>query len=81
MHVRRAQHAKALRASLETAQAQVDGEALFKALTGFDARMTLSASSPVMLTMRDSTMAREDMLHLTVKAMERLLARMERQSA
>ena len=62
-------------------QAQVDGEALFKALTGFDARMTLSASSPVMLTMRDSTMAREDMLHLTVKAMERLLARMERQSA
>ena len=59
------------------ANAQVDGEKLFKALQGFDKRLTLNASLPVTLTMRDRTMAREDMLHLTAKVMERLLARMD----
>ena len=61
--------------------AQVDGEALFKALTGFDKRLTLSAGSPVTLCLRDATLAREDMLHLCVKVMERLLARMSRSAA
>ena len=59
------------------ANAQVDGERLFKALQGFDKRLTLNAALPVTLSMRDRTMAREDMLHLTTKVMERLLARME----
>ena len=58
------------------ANAQVDGEKLFKALQGFDKRLTLNAAPPVTLSMRDRTMAREDMLHLTTKVMERLLARM-----
>ncbi|MBQ2834368.1 MAG: transcription-repair coupling factor, partial [Clostridia bacterium] len=45
--------------------AQVDGEKLFKALQGFDKRLTLSVSLPVTLTLRDRTMNKEDMLHLT----------------
>lgn len=61
--------------------AQVDGERLFKALQNFDRRLTLNAARPVTLSMRDDTLAREDMLHLTTKAMERLLARMQAQSA
>ena len=58
--------------------AQVDGEKLFKALQGFDKRLTLNASVPVTLTLRDRTMNREDMLHLTAKVMERLIDRMSR---
>lgn len=56
--------------------AQVDGEKLFKALTGFDRRLTLNAAMPVTMTFRDDTLGKEDMLHLCVKVMERLLARM-----
>ena len=57
--------------------AQVDGEKLFKALSGFDKRLTLNAAQPVTLSLRDRTLAREDMLHLCAKVMERLLARMD----
>ena len=56
--------------------AQVDGERLFKAMNGFDKRLTLSVAQPVSLVMRDRTLAREDMLHVTAKAMERLISRM-----
>ena len=56
--------------------AQIDGARLFRAMTGFDKRLTLNAAAPVMLVLRDRTLAREDMLHLCVKVMERLLARM-----
>ena len=56
--------------------AQVDGEKLFKAMNGFDKRMTINAALPVSLVMRDRTLARDDMLHVTAKAMERLLSRM-----
>ncbi len=56
--------------------AQIDGEKLFKAMNGFDKRMTLNAALPVQLVMRDRTLARDDMLHVTAKAMERLLTRM-----
>ncbi len=62
-------------------EAQVDGKALFGAVTGFDKRLTLSAGSPVTLSLRDATLAREDMLHLCVKVMERLLARMNLNAA
>ncbi len=58
--------------------AQVDGEKLFKALQGFDKRLTLNASVPVTLSLRDRTMNREDLLHLTAKVMERLIDRMSR---
>ena len=61
--------------------AQVDGARLFKALSGFDKRLTLNAALPVTLSMRDDTLAREDMLHLTTKVMERLLSRMDALSA
>ena len=46
---------------------------------GYEAgdQLTLNAALPVTLSMRDRTMAREDMLHLTAKVMERLLARMD----
>ena len=63
------------------ANAQVDGEKLFKALQGFDKRLTLNAALPVTLCLRDRTLAREDMLHLAVKVMERLLERMDKLSA
>ncbi len=56
--------------------AQVDGGRLFKAMMNFDKRLTLSAASPVMLILRDRTVNREDMLHLAVKMMERLLEKM-----
>ena len=62
-------------------EAQVDGKALFGAVTGFDKRLTLSAGSPVTLSLRDAKLAREDMLHLCVKVMERLLARMNLNAA
>ena len=58
------------------AAAQVDGVRLFKAVSGFDKRLTLNAASPVTLVLRDRTLAREDMLHLCVKVMERLISRM-----
>lgn len=58
------------------ANAQVNGEKLFKALNGFDKRLTLNAALPVTLSVRDRTLGREDMLHLTTKIMERLLSRM-----
>ena len=58
--------------------AQVDGEKLFKALQGFDKRLTLNASVPVTLSLRDRTLNKEDMLHLTAKVMERLIDRMNR---
>ena len=58
--------------------AQVDGEKLFKALQGFDKRLTLSVSMPVTLSLRDRTLNKEDMLHLTAKVMERLIDRMSR---
>ena len=61
-----------------SANAQVDGEKLFKALQGFDKRLTLSVSLPVTLTLRDRTMNKEDLLHLTAKVMERLIDRMSR---
>ena len=61
--------------------AQVDGQKLFKALTGFDKRLTLNAAAPVTLTLRDATLNREDLLMLCVKVMERLLARMELSAA
>ena len=57
--------------------AQVDGEKLFKALQGFDRRLMLNAALPVTLSLKDRTLAKEDMLHLAVKVMERLLARMD----
>ena len=57
------------------ANAQVDGQKLFKALTGFDKRLTLNAAPPVTLTLKDTTLNREDLLMLCVKVMERLLAR------
>jgi len=56
--------------------AQIDGEKLFKALAKFEPRLTLNAAPPVTLVMRDRTLAREDMLHVTLKVMERLLQRM-----
>jgi len=62
------------------ANAQVDGEKLFKALQGFDKRLTLNAALPVTLCLRDRTLNREDMLHLAAKVMERLLDRMDRLS-
>ena len=58
--------------------AQVDGVKLFKAMQGFDRRMTLNASVPVTLSLCDRTIGREDMLHLAVKVMERLIDRMNR---
>ena len=54
---------------------------LFKALTGFDKRLTLNAALPVTLTLKDPTLNREDLLMLCVKVMERLLARMELSAA
>lgn len=63
------------------ANAQVDGQKLFKALTGFDKRMTLNAAPPVTLTLKDTTLNREDLLMLCVKVMERLLARMDLEAA
>ena len=57
-------------------QAKVDGEKLFKALQGFDKRLALNYGNPVSLVLRDRTLAREDMLHLCTKIMERLLDRM-----
>ena len=57
-------------------QAKVDGEKLFKALQGFDKRLALNYGNPVSLVLRDRTLAREDMLYLCVKVMERLLERM-----
>ena len=61
-----------------SADAQVDGEKLFKAMQGFDKRLTLNASAPVTLSLRDRTVNREDMLHLCAKVMERLIDRMNR---
>ncbi len=61
--------------------AQVDGQKLFKALTGFDKRLTLNAAPPVTLTLKDTTLNREDLLMLCVKVMERLLARMDLEAA
>ena len=61
-----------------SADAQVDGEKLFKAMQGFDKRLTLDASAPVTLSLRDRTVNREDMLHLCAKVMERLIDRMNR---
>ncbi|MBQ7051196.1 MAG: transcription-repair coupling factor [Clostridia bacterium] len=58
------------------ANAQLDGEKLFKALQGFDKRLTLNAALPVRLVLADRTVNKEDMLHLATKVMERLLARM-----
>ena len=58
------------------ANAQLDGEKLFKALLKFDPRVTLNAALPVTLTLRDAKLGREDMLMTGVKVMERLLARM-----
>ena len=49
-----------------------------KALQGFDKRLTLNASVPVTLSLRDRTLNKEDMLHLTAKVMERLIDRMNR---
>ena len=63
------------------ANAQVDGERLFRALQGFDKRLTLSAALPVTLILRDGSLGREDVLHLTVKVMERLLDRMDKLGA
>lgn len=63
------------------ANAQVDGQKLFKALTGFDKRLTLNAAPPVTLTLKDTTLNREDLLMLCVKVMERLLARMDLEAA
>ena len=61
-----------------SADAQVDGEKLFMAMQGFDKRLTLNASAPVTLSLRDRTVNREDMLHLCAKVMERLIDRMNR---
>ena len=61
-----------------SADAQVDGEKLFKAMQGFDKRLTLNAAAPVTLSLRDRTVNREDMLHLCAKVMERLIDRMNR---
>ncbi|MGN0772958.1 MAG: transcription-repair coupling factor [Candidatus Ventricola sp.] len=61
-----------------SAEAQVDGGKLFKAMQGFDKRLTLNASVPVTLSLRDRTVNREDMLHLCAKVMERLIDRMNR---
>jgi len=58
---------------------QVDGQKLFNAMQKFDPRLTF-ANMPPMLIMRDRTKAREDMLHLTLKVMERLLERYDAQS-
>ena len=63
------------------ANAQVDGQKLFKALTGFDKWLTLNAAPPVTLTLKDTTLNREDLLMLCVKVMERLLARMDLEAA
>ena len=63
------------------ANAQVDGQKLFKALTGFDKRLTLNAALPVSLTLKDPTLNREDLLMLCVKVMERLLDRMDLSAA
>ena len=63
------------------ANAQVDGQKLFKALTGFDKRLTLNAALPVTLTLKDPTLNREDLLMLCVKVMERLLDRMDLSAA
>ena len=58
------------------ANAQLDGEKLFKALLKFDPRVTLNAALPVTLTLRDPRLGREDMLMTAVKVMERLMAKM-----
>ena len=58
------------------ANAQLDGEKLFKALLKFDPRVTLNAALPVTLTLRDPGLGREDMLMTAVKVMERLMAKM-----
>ena len=47
-------------------------------MQGFDKRLTLNASAPVTLSLRDRTVNREDMLHLCAKVMERLIDRMNR---
>ncbi len=57
---------------------QVNGQKLFFAMQKFDPRLTLSTTPP-MLILRDRTQGREDMLHLTLKVMERLLERYDAQ--
>ena len=57
---------------------QVDGQKLFNAMQKFDPRLTF-ANMPPTLIMRDRTKSREDMLHLTLKVMERLLERYDAQ--
>ena len=57
-------------------QAKIDGQKLFEAMQRFDPRLTLNARAPVSLRLQDRTLAREDMFHLCVKVMERLLTRM-----
>ena len=59
-------------------RAQLDGQRLFAALQGFDKRLALNYGTPPSLVLRDATLGREDMLHLAVKIMERLLDRMQR---
>ena len=58
------------------ANAQLDGEKLFKALLKFDPRVTLSVAPPVMLTVRDAKLGREDLLLTTAEIMQRLVDRM-----
>ena len=57
---------------------RVDGQKLFNAMQKFDPRLTF-ANMPSMLIMRDKTKAREDMLHLTLRVMERLIERYDAQ--
>ncbi len=57
---------------------QIDGQKLFNAMHKFDPRLTF-ANMPPMLIMRDRTKAREEMLHLTLRVMERLLERYDAQ--
>ena len=57
---------------------RVDGQKLFNAMQKFDPRLTF-ANMPPMLIMRDRTKARDDMLHLTLSVMQRLIERYEAQ--
>lgn len=62
-----------------SAKTGIDGQKLFNAMQKFDQRLTFTNMPPTLI-LRDRTMAREDMLHLTLKVMERLLERYDAQA-
>lgn len=62
-----------------SAKTGIDGQKLFNAMQKFDPRLTFTNMPPTLI-LRDRTMAREDMLHLTLKVMERLIERYDAQA-